>query len=286
MCYLHSEVRRLHPTLVPLAVLPSLGCGIEPAPEFATSPLPLEAACRASVEGRGEVPIESDYLPRVVACENGAAPPAALRAQAISARAYLYYQLGAKGSIRDGTSDQVYTCDRPPGPEHHAAVAATRGIILGYRETVVAGFYVAGAVPSTTDCRPAGGDSDRFDTERFVTYNEGLRGDEVFQTPLGFVHPENHANRGAASQNGASCLARRGFEHERILRFYHGEDIELVGLQGCETGEDPGLGDPTGDGAGTGCQAASGGGLEASWLALGWLSWLGLRRRLTVAGRR
>lgn len=245
---------------------------MEPLGELQSLPLPLEAQCTAQVRGRGEVLIESDYLPRVVACENGAAPPAALRAQAISARGYLYYKLGQDGFITDGTEDQVYSCAQAPLDQHYEAVEATRGTILGYRGTTVAAFYVAGAIPSAPDCRPQVGDPDRSNTERYVTYNEGQSGDEVFQSPLGFVHPENLANRGCASQNGASCLASRGRDHEAILRFYYGEDIELVVLEGCESdlaprGPGSEAGSRTSEGA-LGCRHVETSSAGSVWTAL------------------
>ena len=43
-----------------------------------------------NVQGIGPVPTESDYVPHVVACENGAASFEALKAQAVAARSYAY----------------------------------------------------------------------------------------------------------------------------------------------------------------------------------------------------
>ena len=105
----------------------------------------LDAFCQADVTGVGLLEVEGDYLAHVVACENGAASQAALEAQAVAARSYLYYKLETSGAIGDGQGDQVYTCARAPGPEHFAAVEATSGQVLRYQGTQVAAFYVAGA---------------------------------------------------------------------------------------------------------------------------------------------
>jgi hypothetical protein len=200
----------------------------------------LEAYCEAEVDGTGKVDVESVYLPAVVACENGSADFAALQAQAVAARSYLYYKLDRSGRIGDGQGDQVFTCNRPPGEEHREAVRTTAGQVLMYADAPIAAFYVAGAIPSTDDCRPAAGDRDPTSTERWVTYNEGRSGDEVVQTELGFVDPRNFANRGCKSQNGANCLSERGYTWEQIVRFYYGEDIGLLGTDGpCVPAAEP-----------------------------------------------
>ncbi|MFZ4735634.1 MAG: SpoIID/LytB domain-containing protein [Bradymonadia bacterium] len=192
----------------------------------------LEAYCEAEVDGTGKVDVESVYLPAVVACENGNADFAALQAQAVAARSYLYYKLDRSGRIGDGQGDQVFTCNRPPGEAHREAVRTTAGQVLMYADAPIAAFYVAGAIPSTDDCRPAPGDRDPTSTERWVTYNEGRSADEVVQTELGFVDPRNFANRGCKSQNGANCLSERGYAWEQIVRFYYGEDIGLLRTDG------------------------------------------------------
>jgi hypothetical protein len=205
---------------------------------------PLAALCRAQVLGRGEVDVESFYLPRVVACENPNGGMESLKAQAIAARTYLHYVARTeRRSIRDGQGDQVMSCGRSPRPEHFLAVQATSGQVLRYRGTRVASFYVAGANQSGPSCR--GGTSDPTRTERYVTYNEGRTGTGVIQTSLGFRHPSNHANRGCMSQHGANCLAARGRSVDAILRFYYGADIEVVQTQGpcVEAAPDP-LEDP------------------------------------------
>src|SRR5262245_46539904 len=91
-------------TGVLLCVLLAASCTDEaPQRRTAESAAPLEARCSAEVTGSGTVDVETDYLPHVIACENGAASFEALRAQAIAARSYLYYKLETSGSIGDGT---------------------------------------------------------------------------------------------------------------------------------------------------------------------------------------
>jgi MYXO-CTERM domain-containing protein len=223
---------------------------------------PLEAYCEAMVEGVGLVSVEDDYLPRVINCENGGAGPAALEAQAVAARSYLYYRLDRTGDIGDGTGDQVYTCGREPGPQHFAAAAATAGEVLQYQGTQVAAFYVAGArnQPGPT-CQ--GSTDDPTNTERYVTYNEDQSGADVEQTTLGLVHPDNHANRGCKSQNGARCLADEGWDYDTILRFYYGADIEVIRAAGpCvpEPGPDAGPGGGADGDLSGGCVCRAGGG--------------------------
>ena len=220
-------------TAVAIAAI-AAGCVVE----FGSIALPVEARCQADVVGVGSVDTELDYLPRVVACENGAASFEALKAQAVAARSYLYYKLEIDGDITDGQGDQVYTCANPPNEDHRRAVAETSGEILQYLETQVAAFYVAGAFADPPGC--TGGPDDPTDTEQWVTYNSGRSGDGIDQTPLGFVDPLNHANRGCMSQNGADCLSDSGVDYAEILRFYYGEDIEHIAAEGpCVDGSDP-----------------------------------------------
>lgn len=224
-----------------LAVLAPLlfaaACGPRPdaAPQvrtIGTRSAALAAYCTATIQGSGAVDVEEDYLPRVVACENGAADDEALRAQAVAARSYLYYKLDRGDPIADGQSDQVYTCGNPPNQRHYDAVATTAGEVLRYRDTPVAAFYVAGAVPSSDDCVALPGDNDYSSTEHYVTYNWGNAADGLEQTTLGWVNAGNYANRGCQSQNGADCLSEHGWPYEDILRFYYGMDIEHVVAEG------------------------------------------------------
>jgi len=217
-----------------------------PAPEYEVSQKPLQAYCQANVEGYGMVDMETDYLPRVIRCENGSAPLEALKAQAVAARGYAYYKMSTSGSLAPDTSDQKYDCAGDPSQIHYDAVAATAGQYVEYQGTIVASFYVAGAIPGNrSTCVAVSGDNDYSNTEHYVTYNEGKYWDptggqaKAEQTTLGWVNDGNHANRGCKSQNGAACLAEAGWGHERILRFYYGENIELPVATGACVGPPP-----------------------------------------------
>lgn len=192
--------------------------------------LEVRERCAADVVGIGLVDIESDYLPHVVACENGNGDFEALKAQAVAARSYLYYVMAQRGSIIDGTADQVYSCDREVRAEHREAVAATWGQILVYDDVPIAAFFVAGATVNGETCAPTRRDPSR--TQRFVTDNHGLRGDAVAQTSLGNIDARNLANRGCMSQLRANCLANRGFDYRTILRHFYGADIAIAQAQG------------------------------------------------------
>lgn len=203
-------------------------CGGEFEPwldEPGTNNLPLTAFCTATVVGVGERDVETDYLPHVVTCENGGAPFESLKAQAVAARTFLYYKLIHGGSIRDGTSDQVYSCATQPGDAQIRAVRETAGQYLAYGSTVLCSFFVAGARQTPPECR--GNTSDSTNTERYVTYNWGLSGDDIHQSTLGWVDPGNNANRGCFSQWGSRCLANDGWVYTDMLKFYYGMDIGL-----------------------------------------------------------
>ncbi|MEN1679298.1 MAG: SpoIID/LytB domain-containing protein [Planctomycetota bacterium] len=196
-----------------------------------------------SVAGSGLVPTESDYVPNVVLCENGLASFEALKAQAVAARTYAYFQMRENGILQDGTIDQVYSCPGSPLTIHQQAAAATEGEIL-YVETntgadvLIAAFYVAGAIPTGPydDAQPSAipnpGDSDPTSTQRWVTYpyEDGVSGPFNLGTPLGFQgvpSNPNWPNRGAKSQNGADFLSDNSVSYVDILKYYYGADIQL-----------------------------------------------------------
>lgn len=210
---------------------------------------PLSGAhCSIFVQGIGTVDMENDYLPHVIACENGTADIEALKAQAIAARSVAYYYIETQGSVCNGQGCQVYSCANQPQAKHYQAVAETAGQYLMYNNTLTYAFYVAGdpftAGPSCV------GNTANASTERYVTYNEGRTSTGVQQTSLGWIHspgePGYGQNRGCMSQNGAMCLERqRGYDHLDILRFFYGADLGLVQASGACVG-DPGGGDPGG----------------------------------------
>ena len=203
------------------------------SPDASPEPTPIasdfEAWCTIDVDGVGTLEMEEDYLPHVVQCENDGAGPEALKAQAVSARSYAYYKIGVSGSVTDGQGDQVYSCNKTPEQRHYDAVRETAGQFFLYEDTVVAAFYVAGADPGDRDtCVADSQDADPTDTEKYVTYNEGVAAGDVEQTTLGWIHPENWANRGCMSQWGSRCLDQRGVGYIAIGRFYYGDDIGLT----------------------------------------------------------
>jgi hypothetical protein len=196
-----------------------------------TSSAPLTAYCNANVTGVGSVATETDYLPHVVHCENGGAPLESLKAQAVASRTYLYYKMDTSGSIDDGQGDQVYTCGSEPDANDIEAVNETSGIVLQYKSASIAAFFVAGADSTPPACMDDGTDS--TDTVQYVTYNQGLSGSNINQTSLGYVDPTNYANRGCMSQLGSRCLANLGDSFDTILKFYYGEDIQIVQSTGA-----------------------------------------------------
>jgi hypothetical protein len=231
------------------AILSAAGCSMPSGPEAIIDSVSLEvqaplpsAHCSIFVEGRGWRDMETDYLPRVIACENGTANLQALKAQAITARSVAYYYIETEGSVCDGQGCQVYTCGNAPQSKHYQAVAETAGQYLLYNNTLTYGFYVAGdpftAAPSCV------GNTANASTERYVTYNESRAGTSVLQTTLGWIfspgEPGYGQNRGCMSQNGAKCLEnQRGYNHLGILRFYYGSDVVVQQATGTCVGNPP-----------------------------------------------
>lgn len=229
------------------------------APGFRTTFQNLDAPCEIDVVDNDgnfirRVDIEEEYIPGVVACENGGAPLEALKAQAVQARSFLYYKIFVRGadSIRNSTSDQVFSCSyRPNGPDeiHMEAARSTKGQYLTWEETIVASFYVAGAIPSNPDpndpvgsCTAGPGDEDPTSTQDRVTYNWGKTACMISMTNLGTTPDDcrdNPHNRGAASQNGETCLANVGWKYQDMLKFYYGDDITLVNAEGTCGGPPP-----------------------------------------------
>ena len=166
----------------------------------------LTAYCTAKVNGVGTIDVEKNYLPHVVHCENGGAPYEALKAQAIAARTYLYYKLSTAGSIDDGQSDQVYSCGSAPTAQQIKAVEETSGQVLRHNSVTLCSFFVAGD-PTLNAPGCIGNDADA-PTEKYVTYNNGLTGNQVHPSTLGST--SNPVNRGCMSQCGSRCLASAG----------------------------------------------------------------------------
>ncbi|MGI5828944.1 MAG: FG-GAP-like repeat-containing protein [Bradymonadia bacterium] len=199
--------------------------------DYAQVKMPLAAYCEVNVEGFGVLDMETDYVPGVTACENGRAPTEALKAQAVAARTFAYYKLNSGTKvIRNSQGDQVYSCSYIKADERHFGAAEdTLGLVVVYRDKPICSFYVSGKCPSNKNtCVAVASDGCADDRlEGFVTYNQGKSGGEVVQTTLGWVHKDNHYNRGCMSQNGATCLANAGWQWQDILRFYYGEDARF-----------------------------------------------------------
>ncbi len=214
----------------------------------------LSVPCSVQVEGYGSVPME-EYVASVVACENGNAPPEALKAQAVAARTYATFIMAAENRpLEPTTRDQVYNCDYATVTQAHIdAAESTAGQVITHGEVLLAAFYVAGAIPPADTCVATGSSNDPTNTERFVTYNQGRIGNEVRPTSLG--HPANRANRGAKSQNGATCLANKGWDYQRILRFYYGDETQARIAEGSACAGDG----PPPIQAGDICSVAAGG---------------------------
>ncbi|MCA9636675.1 MAG: hypothetical protein KC420_11665, partial [Myxococcales bacterium] len=197
-------------------------------------PAPLARGyCAAELEGVGSRDLERDYIPRVIYCENGGADLEALKAQAIAARSVLYYEMATSGSICDGQRCQVYSCAGSPSAIHYKAAAETAGQYLAHDGLLTYGFYVDGDPrPDPATC--VGSLTVR--NQAYVTHNAGKRGEAVAQTPLGYVGPPGYGqNRGGMSQWGARCLeSEQGADHLEILRFFYGEDIEVLTAPACD----------------------------------------------------
>jgi hypothetical protein len=205
---------------------------LQNAPEVSAVEAPLASGfCDVQVEGRGLRAMETDYLPHVLRCEAAhTADLEALKALAVAARSVAYYAMAEEGSICDGQGCQVYGCGHEPDPLHVQAVQETQGVYLMSHDTLTYGFYVAG--DSTPDAACVGNSGT---TEKWVTYNDGRSGTDVVQTRLGWRHAPTDTgygqNRGCLSQWGTVCLEDAGRDWRDILRFYYGDDIEIVQAQ-------------------------------------------------------
>ena len=216
--------------------LGTMGGEEDEAASYASYTGGIQAVCTAQVNGTGKVDVETEYVARVIRCEHGSAPPEALKAQAVAARTFLYYQMGKYGHIGDGQGSQVYTCNRPLLQKHRDAVKATSGQVMVYAGKPICAFYVAGSKPAASCVGTAGGSH----TEKYVTYNKGRSGSNIQQSSIGWISASNTANRGCMSQLGSSCLNAAGHSYADILRFYYGADIQIVTAQGsCVGGGSP-----------------------------------------------
>ena len=164
--------------------------------------------------------LESEYLPVVVACENGAAPFESMKAQAVASRTFAMYKInhprGSDFDVWDNESDQVYNPSKTVTGQHRQSVTDTNGIVLKYTGKIICAFYVSGT----------------GSTAKYVTYNEGKSGDSITQTTLGWCTDppsKNPYNRGCMGQVQANDLASaKGYDYQQILRYFYGADIEFM----------------------------------------------------------
>lgn len=187
------------------------------------------AATRDLYTADGPMALE-EYVARVVTAENGTAADPALRALAIAARTFVLRAirdsrtLGTpQNPIINSPKFQVFA--HRPATRPSLATAATLGAVCRYRGELVICNFVAGAI-WTADGKPG---QDPTHTEKWVTYNEGKTGAAVKPTPLS--NTSRPDNRGCMSQNGSDYLARHGYEHEAILRYFYGADLEIGPLE-------------------------------------------------------
>ena len=214
----------------------------------------LKGLVPASVRVNGHTyDVESQYLPRVVQCENGGAPTESLKAQAIAARTFLAMKTAGQAAptIGDGQQDQVFTCSSNHNGTYvssavTAAVQATAGQIVMHGSVVTAGFFVAGAERNSVCAKT----TDPTNTERDVTINAGKKGSAVTPSRLGSA--SNPANRGAMGQNLANCLAKHdGYTANQILAYFYGADITVHGSNAPSDLEVPAADDPAASTEGT-----------------------------------
>ncbi|MFZ3166345.1 MAG: SpoIID/LytB domain-containing protein [Candidatus Methanoperedens sp.] len=192
-----------------------------PAPTATPSPtLAPGDTIRVYRHASGKIEVlnmETQYLPYVVAAENGNAPFESMKAQAVAARTFAYYRKGhprsASYDIYDDSRDQNYRTDITLKDNHRKSVSDTNGFVARWNSILFVTFYVSG--------------SDSY--AKYVTYNEGKSGNNITQTTLGWVtNPPslNPYNRGAMGQIQANALAsNKGYTYDRILRYFYGADI-------------------------------------------------------------
>jgi hypothetical protein len=231
----------------------------------------LRPLAQIYVGNAGAIDVEETYLPKVVCCENGAAPLEALRAQAVMARSYMFFRsvedgLGTQAKPFTGTTaDQAYFCANPVSQACRDAVVSTKGQITSHANakgavTANVSFYIDGPRPAClaskacacpkpatdTSMTPTDHPSDCacFDfasmgaaNPAYVTYNWASSGANVRGSTIGSL--ANESNRGCASQNIQACLAYAGWGYVDQLRFFYGQDMQLRTIDGMLVGGGP-----------------------------------------------
>ena len=213
----------------------------------------LLPACVATA--KGVMVTDSEYIAGVVDCELGwfARSPAALMAQAVAARTYLAAFLDRKGEKATVPIGPHFQCWRPTAhARSRQAALATSDTVMYFGREIINGNYVAGARQLNEDCTADIPEKSGYDyaswntmrrrymqarergkrrpfkgvywTELLITRNEGRSGEAVEGTPFASPGPKN---RGALGQYAASCLADSGYDTEKILRYFYGEDVAV-----------------------------------------------------------
>ncbi len=129
------------------------------------------------------------------------------------------------------------------------AAMDTNGIILRRDGVNVCAFFRAGSLEKylNEDCVFTGDENSEGwkSHQAKVTYNWGKSGSDVIKSTSGSLSAK--ANSGCYSQNGAMCLAKKGWAWENIVRFFYGMDIGIERVEGacithpkCETQLDGG----------------------------------------------
>ena len=205
-----------------VALAHGAGCGgDEPTGELQQRAISAICTARVLVGGGAErqLPME-EYIYHVVTCEHGQAPLEALKAQAVAARSFAYYVMTVeKRALKDGQSDQVYSCAGRDYPNHprsaliKQAVDATVGEVLSVGGDILCAFYVNGSVPTTSSCIP----SPKAGLDSKATF------DNTSGAPSSLGWSKSPNNHGCMSQNSATCLdSKRGYGYEAILAFFYG----------------------------------------------------------------
>lgn len=200
----------------------------------ATGPV-KDAICEVDVadtpdnEGAKDVPMDPDYVAKVLSCDFADLGPKGLRAAAIAVRSAAYWQMATEDEVC--TSDLLfcpdYSCDGTPSEKFREAAQETRGQYLSFNDVVTYGFYVPGVEIGEEYAETC----EHPDEDSRVTINDGKKADKVEQSVIGKVAEEDDdtygQNRGAMSIEVIACLEAKDTSPHDILRFFYGEDIEI-----------------------------------------------------------
>jgi hypothetical protein len=187
----------------------------------------------------GWMDFEKQYVPGCVAAELPDGRAESMRALGIAARTYLLCriaedpELGTEAKpIPNHARFQVFQRNAPAGVWE--VVATTRGIVCRHGGELVLCNHVLGA-PLDANGKPL--EDDPTDTEQYVTNNSGQTGAAVKPSPIS--NTSRPDNRGCMSTRGADWLARQGYNHAELLRFYYGTDLSISPFNGLAPSPQP-----------------------------------------------